>query len=50
MGYIDGNVQIFDLKSGDIVSVFSGHKYEITALAYDSYGHKLASGSKVKQF
>lgn len=46
-GYSDGNVQIYDLKSAEITSIFSGHKGEVTTLAYDNYGHKLASGSKV---
>ncbi|KAH0818827.1 hypothetical protein GEV33_003964 [Tenebrio molitor] len=46
-GYSDGNVQIYDLKSAEVISIFSGHRSEVTALAYDSYGHKLASGSKV---
>lgn len=46
-GYSDGNVQVYDLKSADIVSIFSGHRSEVTTLAYDNFGHKLASGSKV---
>jgi len=28
------------------VSIFVGHKSEITALAYDALGHRLATGSK----
>ncbi|GJQ79396.1 hypothetical protein Trydic_g16255 [Trypoxylus dichotomus] len=46
VGYADGNIQIYDLKSGDITSIFSGHRSEITTLCYDNFGHKLASGSK----
>lgn len=46
-GYSDGNIQIFDLRTAEITNIFSGHKSEITALAYDVFGHKLASGSKV---
>lgn len=47
MGYSDGNVQVYDLKSAEVISIFSGHRGEITTLCYDSFGHKLASGSKV---
>lgn len=47
VGYMDGNIQIYDLKSGDIINIFSGHHSEVTALCYDNFGHKLASGSKV---
>lgn len=50
VGYTDGTVKIFDLTSGENVSVFVGHKSEITALAYDTLGHRLATGSKVKMF
>lgn len=46
-GYSDGNIQIFDLRTAEVVSIFSGHKNEITTLAFDQFGHKLASGSKV---
>lgn len=47
VGYSDGIVQVYDLKSAEIISIFSGHRFEITVLAYDTFGHKLASGSKV---
>lgn len=50
VGYADGTVKIFDLTSGENVSVFVGHKSEITALAYDALGHRLATGSKVRLF
>ena len=50
VGYADGTVKIFDLISSENVSVFVGHKSEITALAYDALGHRLATGSKVKIF
>lgn len=48
-GYSDGNVQVYDLKSAEVVSIFSGHRSEVTTLVYDNFGHKLASGSKVSQ-
>lgn len=50
VGYADGTVKIFDLISGENVSVFVGHKSEITALAYDAFGTRLATGSKVRMF
>lgn len=50
VGYADGIVKIFDLTSGENVSVFVGHRSEITALAYDTLGHRLATGSKVRMF
>lgn len=50
VGYADGSVKTFDLISGENVSVFVGHKSDITALAYDTLGHKLATGSKVRIF
>lgn len=49
VGYSNGNIQVYDLKSGEIVSIFSGHRSEVTTLCYDSFGHKLASGSKVRK-
>lgn len=49
MGYSDGNIQVYDLKSAEVINIFSGHRSEITTLCYDSFGHKLASGSKVTQ-
>lgn len=48
VGYADGTVKIFDLTSGENVNVFVGHKSEITALAYDAFGTRLATGSKVR--
>lgn len=50
VGYADGTVKTFDLRSGENISVFVGHRSEITTLAYDKQGHKLASGSKVRYF
>lgn len=37
---------MYDLRSADVVSIFAGHRSEVTTLAYDAFGHKLASGSK----
>ena len=46
-GHSDGTVKIYDLVSGENKSIFSGHHTAITSLAFDSQGHKLASGGKV---
>jgi U3 small nucleolar RNA-associated protein 12 len=45
-GYSDGTVNVFDLKSGDNVTSFSGHRGAVTCLAYDAEGHRLASGAQ----
>lgn len=47
VGYADGTIKTFDLRSGENISVFIGHRTEITTLTYDLLGHRLASGSKV---
>lgn len=48
VGYADGTVKTFNLQTGENMSIFVGHRSEITTLAYDKEGHKLASGSKVR--
>jgi WD40 repeat protein len=45
-GYSDGTVKVFDLKSGDNITSFSGHRGAITCLTYDAVGHRLASGAQ----
>jgi U3 small nucleolar RNA-associated protein 12 len=45
-GYTDGTVKVFDLKSGENVTNFSGHRGAITCLSYDAEGHRLASGAQ----
>ncbi|GBP40536.1 WD repeat-containing protein 3 [Eumeta japonica] len=47
VGYVDGNINVFELKNNEIVCVFSGHKSGVTSLQYDEQGHRLVSGSKV---
>ncbi|XP_034938311.1 WD repeat-containing protein 3 [Chelonus insularis] len=46
VGYADGIIKTFHLRSAENKSIFVGHKSDITTLAYDSLGHRLASGSK----
>lgn len=48
VGYSDGLVNTFDLVTGKLIGTFQGHRSAITALSYDSHGHMLASGSKVR--
>lgn len=47
VGYVDGNINVFELINNDIVCVFAGHKSAITCLQYDEQGHRIVSGSKV---
>ncbi|KAL4709936.1 hypothetical protein ACJJTC_003899 [Scirpophaga incertulas] len=46
VGYIDGNINVFELTNNEIVCVFAGHKSAVTCLQYDEQGHRLVSGSK----
>jgi len=48
VGYNDGTIRIFVLKTGQSDVTFSGHKSGITALNYDHNGMRLVSGSKVR--
>lgn len=47
VGYIDGNISVFDLTKNEVVCVFAGHKSAISSLQYDEQGHRLLSGGKV---
>ncbi|RVE44463.1 hypothetical protein evm_010867 [Chilo suppressalis] len=46
VGYVDGNINVFELTNNEIVCVFAGHKSSVTCLQYDEQGHRLVSGSK----
>ncbi|CAH0719479.1 unnamed protein product, partial [Brenthis ino] len=46
VGYVDGNINVFELVNNEIVCVFAGHKSAITCLQYDEQGHRIVSGSK----
>ncbi|XP_026317592.1 WD repeat-containing protein 3 [Hyposmocoma kahamanoa] len=46
VGYVDGNINVFELTNNEIVCVFAGHKSAVTCLQYDEQGHRLVSGSK----
>lgn len=47
VGYVDGNINVFELINNEIVCVFAGHKSAVTCLQYDDQGHRLVSGAKV---
>ncbi|KPJ08224.1 WD repeat-containing protein 3 [Papilio machaon] len=46
VGYVDGNINVFELTNNEIVCVFAGHKSAVTSLQYDEQGHRIVSGSK----
>ena len=46
VGYLDGSIRIFDLKSQDCLLTFNGHKTSISCLNFDYDGLRLVSGSK----
>ncbi|KOB78057.1 WD repeat-containing protein 3, partial [Operophtera brumata] len=46
VGYVDGNINVYELTNNDIVCVFAGHKTAVSCLQYDEQGHRLVSGSK----
>ncbi|KAJ0177105.1 hypothetical protein K1T71_007114 [Dendrolimus kikuchii] len=46
VGYVDGNVNVYELINNELVCVFAGHKSAITTLQYDDQGLRLVSGSK----
>ncbi|XP_049869010.1 WD repeat-containing protein 3 [Pectinophora gossypiella] len=46
VGYVDGNINVFELVNNEVVCVFAGHKSAVTCLQYDEHGHRLLSGSK----
>lgn len=46
VGYSDGKVGITNIITGELKTIFSGHRSAITSLSFDEDGHRLASGSK----
>lgn len=50
VGYVDGNINVFELTNNEIVCVFAGHKSSVSCLQYDEQGHRLVSGSKVNNY
>ena len=46
VGYEDGSIRVWDSKIATVVLRFNGHKSAVTALAFDTSGVQLVSGSK----
>lgn len=46
VGYEDGSIRVWDSKISTVVLRFNGHKSAVTALAFDTSGVQLVSGSK----
>ncbi|KAI9359163.1 WD40-repeat-containing domain protein [Pilaira anomala] len=46
VGYGDGTIRIWNIKSSTSIVTLSGHRAAVTALAFDHDGTRLASGSK----
>ncbi|GAA5809254.1 hypothetical protein MFLAVUS_002659 [Mucor flavus] len=46
VGYGDGTIRIWNIKSSTSTVTLSGHRAAVTALAFDHDGTRLASGSK----
>lgn len=46
VGYADGSIRLWSTGSASVVVTFNGHKSAISALAWDTDGTRLASGSK----
>ncbi|KAF9482498.1 WD-repeat-containing protein [Pholiota conissans] len=46
VGYADGSIRMWNASSASVSTTFNGHKKCITALAFDSTGTRLASGSQ----
>lgn len=46
VGYADGSIRLWDSASASVLTAFNGHKKSVTALAFDRYGTRLASGSQ----
>lgn len=50
VGYGDGMIRIFNIRSGSCIVSFCGHKSAVSCLTYDDGGLNLASGGKVQLF
>lgn len=50
VGYVDGNINVFELTNNEVVCVFAGHKSAVTCLQYDEQGHRIVSGARVSIF
>lgn len=46
VGYADGSIRLWNASSGTVISTLNGHKKAVMALAFDTAGARLASGSQ----
>jgi U3 small nucleolar RNA-associated protein 12 len=46
VGYADGSIRLWSASSATATTVLNGHKKAVTALAFDTSGTRLASGSQ----
>ena len=46
VGYEDGRIRVWDLRTATVIVSFNGHKAAITQLQFDSTGARLISGAK----
>jgi len=46
VGYDDGRIRIWDLRTATVIVAFNGHKAAVTHLQFDHSGVRLASGSR----
>ncbi|KAF7723974.1 hypothetical protein EC973_001490 [Apophysomyces ossiformis] len=46
VGYTDGTIRLWNIKSESSTVTLSGHRSAVTALAFDQQGTRLASGSR----
>jgi U3 small nucleolar RNA-associated protein 12 len=46
VGYEDGKIRVWDLRTATVIVSFDGHKAAITHLQFDSTGARLISGAK----
>ncbi|KAE8220668.1 hypothetical protein CF319_g5839 [Tilletia indica] len=46
VGYADGSIRLWDVRSNTAIITFNGHKSAVTTLAFDHQGLILASGSQ----
>ncbi|KAF9365558.1 hypothetical protein BGX34_009467 [Mortierella sp. NVP85] len=46
VGYANGSIRIWSMKSSEVLVTFNGHRSAVTALAFDKSGSRLVSGAK----
>ncbi|KAG0306424.1 hypothetical protein BGZ98_002389, partial [Dissophora globulifera] len=46
VGYANGSIRIWSMKTSDVLVTFNGHRSAVTSLAFDKSGSRLVSGSK----